>query len=152
MLIHLHTGSYVSSHVTMMLHVLEWLFACLKPALFLSYFGMLDFQSAGWLKESHVLRLGFFMALFQCIYSEAFHAPPFCIMVFCNYSDAGLVWRVLVGPIPHRGPYVITASLEDVEGYKIELKDVLFGDIWVCVEQNKIHLSVSKVSHSTVAF
>ena len=41
-------------------------------------------------------------------------------------------------------PYTVTAM--DPSNNQISIKDVLFGDVWVCSGQSNMHLTVSQVS------
>ena len=62
-------------------------------------------------------------------------------------SAAGRVWKVLLDPVSDTHPYTITAALVASPAHTVQLRDVLFGDVWLCVGQNKLHHSVAKVSH-----
>jgi len=60
-------------------------------------------------------------------------------------SAAGRVWKVMLDPVDDSRPYTITATLLAAPSHTIQLHDVLFGDVWLCVGQNKLHHSVAKV-------
>jgi len=60
-------------------------------------------------------------------------------------AAAGPVWKVLLDAVSDSRPYTITATLRDSPSHTIQLHDVLFGDVWLCVGQNKLHHSVAKV-------
>lgn len=68
---------------------------------------------------------------------------PVCV---CVCVAAGRVWKVSLDPVSDTGPYIITATLLASPSHTIHLRDVLFGDVWLCVGQNKLHHSVNKVS------
>ena len=67
-------------------------------------------------------------------------------------SAAGRVWKVLLDPVSDSRPYSITAKLSLSPTHIIRLRDVLFGDVWLCVGQNKLHHSVAKVRLLTASF
>ena len=52
------------------------------------------------------------------------------------------VWAVKLKAMPPGGPYVVRAS---VGSETIELKDVLFGDVWLCGGQSNMLFGVSQV-------
>jgi len=58
---------------------------------------------------------------------------------------AGRVWKVLLDPVSDSRPYTITATLLASPSHMVQLRDVLFGDVWLCVGQNKLHHSVARV-------
>jgi len=60
-------------------------------------------------------------------------------------SAVGRVWKVLLDAISDTHPYTITATLLASPAHTIQLRDVLFGDVWLCVGQNRLHHSVAKV-------
>ena len=66
----------------------------------------------------------------------------------CVGSAAGRVWKVLLDPVSDSRPYTITAQLLASPAHTIRLRDVLFGDVWLCVGQNRLHHSVAKVTVS----
>jgi len=64
---------------------------------------------------------------------------------------AGRVWKILLDPVTDTHAYTITATLlvsPASPAHTIQLRDVLFGDVWLCVGQNKLHHSVAKVSRA----
>jgi len=67
------------------------------------------------------------------------------------YSAAGRVWKVLLDPVSDSRPYSITAKLSLSPTYTIQIRDVLFGDVWLCVGQNKLNHSVAEVRLLIVA-
>ena len=69
------------------------------------------------------------------------------IWACCSHcSGAGHVWRVMLDAITDSGPYTITATLECQDNpLKVEIKNVLFGDVWVCAGQQNMQFSVDKV-------
>lgn len=46
-------------------------------------------------------------------------------------------------PVPHGGPYVISVTAAD--GSTISIKDVMFGDVWICSGQSNMQFTVSMV-------
>jgi len=60
-------------------------------------------------------------------------------------AAAGRVWKVLLDAVSDSRPYTITATLPASPSHTIQLHDVLFGDVWLCVGQNKLHHSVARV-------
>jgi len=68
-------------------------------------------------------------------------------MCVCE-AAAGRVWKVWLDPVFDADPYTITATLLASPAYTIKLRDVLFGDVWLCVGHNKLHHSLTKVSTS----
>ena len=57
------------------------------------------------------------------------------------------VWKVTVKPQAPGGPHTILASQDD--GSKIQLQNVLFGDVWICGGQSNMEFTVSMVSCRT---
>ncbi|XP_053385151.1 uncharacterized protein LOC128550329 [Mercenaria mercenaria] len=57
-----------------------------------------------------------------------------------------LLWAVQIGPVKAGGPYTIEATLGTS---KIVLKNVLFGDVWVCSGQSNMQFSMSQIFNST---
>ncbi|XP_060559464.1 sialate O-acetylesterase-like [Ruditapes philippinarum] len=57
-----------------------------------------------------------------------------------------LLWAVELGPIEAGGPHVIEAKLDS---NTISLKNVLFGDVWVCSGQSNMQFSMSQVFNSS---
>ena len=57
------------------------------------------------------------------------------------------VWQVVLQPMCAGGPHRITAY-SHVEGRlkMITLKDVLFGDVWICSGQSNMQFTVGMVS------
>jgi len=63
------------------------------------------------------------------------------------------VWTVNLPPQPAGGPHTITATQTDnnqPDGgvSTIELKNVLFGDVWLCAGQSNMAVTVPNVSQS----
>ncbi|XP_072024346.1 sialate O-acetylesterase-like isoform X3 [Amphiura filiformis] len=61
------------------------------------------------------------------------------------------VWKIMLDPQPASGPTSITISCNTTEGasQKIQLKDVLFGDVWVCSGQSNMQFPVKKAYNAT---
>ena len=60
-------------------------------------------------------------------------------------SEKGVgVWTVELDPLTG-GPYTITAYQE---GQTIAIKDVLFGDVWVCSGQSNMRFATGQVNMS----
>ncbi|KAG8434692.1 hypothetical protein GDO86_012884 [Hymenochirus boettgeri] len=60
------------------------------------------------------------------------------------------VWKILLDPMEHGGPYWILAQQyfqEDVT--KLELHDLLFGDVWLCGGQSNMEMTVSQIFNAT---
>jgi hypothetical protein len=49
---------------------------------------------------------------------------------------------IILGPVEAGGPHVIEAKLDS---NTISLKNVLFGDVWVCSGQSNMQFSMSQV-------
>ncbi len=64
------------------------------------------------------------------------------------------IWSVQLDPMTSQADgvnfenFTIKAMLEDG---LIRLKDVLFGDVWVCSGQSNMKFVVNRVSHSTLS-
>lgn len=56
-------------------------------------------------------------------------------------------WTVTLDPIPNGGPYTISAYAED--GANIAIRDVLFGDVWVCSGQSNMQFSTDQIFNAT---
>ena len=54
----------------------------------------------------------------------------------------GAVWAVKLKAMPPGGPYVVRTTFGSET---IELKDVLFGDVWLCGGQSNMQFGVSQV-------
>src|SRR5688572_7825640 len=65
----------------------------------------------------------------------------------------GMMWRVVLDEVSDSSPFTITATLEDdrVSPQKIQIKNVLFGDVWICAGQENMQFSVDKVSMEMAA-
>ena len=60
--------------------------------------------------------------------------------------DVG-VWRIVLNPQPAGGPNTIAIMCTTTEGASqtIQLKDILFGDVWVCSGQSNMQFPVKEV-------
>ena len=58
------------------------------------------------------------------------------------------IWSVTLRPHRYGGPYVIKAS-SYVNGKRVTatLRDVLFGDVWICSGQSNMEMAVRAVSN-----
>ena len=54
------------------------------------------------------------------------------------------MWSVMLPPQSAGGPYTITVSSEKYG--KIMMKDVMFGDVWVCSGQSNMVFTVEQVT------
>lgn len=63
--------------------------------------------------------------------------------LFTAKSDRHGVWRLNIPPFKAGGPHVIKISTEKEQ---ILIKDVLFGDVWLCSGQSNMEYSVSSFS------
>ena len=52
------------------------------------------------------------------------------------------VWSVLLAARPAGGPYTLTMK---ASGTSLTLKDVLFGDVWLCSGQSNMEFSIPGV-------
>ena len=61
------------------------------------------------------------------------------------------IWSIRLDPVPDEGPFLIhvTQPLANGTLYKIELHDVLFGDVWVCSGQSNMQLTVGMIYNGT---
>ncbi|ESN90664.1 hypothetical protein HELRODRAFT_108727 [Helobdella robusta] len=65
-------------------------------------------------------------------------------------AAAGNTWRVTLEPPTHKGPYLITASLiGQSEDQVIKLRDVMFGDVWVCTGHDRGLDRLNKIANFT---
>lgn len=55
------------------------------------------------------------------------------------------IWRTTLKPMEAGGPYILTAY-QSTTNTSIVLKDVLFGDIWLCSGQSNMAFTVGQVS------
>jgi len=71
---------------------------------------------------------------------------PFCIQPVVGPEGPG-IWKVTLDSRSAGGPHIITATsvVDDVKE-NITLKDVLFGDVWVCSGQSNMGFAVSQVT------
>jgi len=60
-------------------------------------------------------------------------------------TAAGRVWKVMLDAVTDSRAYTITAALVASPSQTIQLRDVLFGDVWLCVGQLRLRHSVAKV-------
>ncbi|XP_078607954.1 sialate O-acetylesterase-like [Branchiostoma floridae x Branchiostoma japonicum] len=75
----------------------------------------------------------------------------FSSMVHKGESGSG-VWRVTLDPMPPGGPHRIQ-GVHDTNGtlQRIFLKDVMFGDVWVCSGQSNMEFTVRQTLHAQQA-
>ncbi len=61
------------------------------------------------------------------------------------------IWSVRLNPVSDEGPFLIhvTQPLANGTLYKIELHDVLFGDVWLCSGQSNMQLTVGMIYNGT---
>ena len=62
--------------------------------------------------------------------------------IVTDSRSGGAAWVVKLKAMPPGGPYVVRAT---VGSETIELKDVLFGDVWLCGGQSNMQFGVSQV-------
>ena len=56
------------------------------------------------------------------------------------------VWKVTLKPQPPGGPHTILASQDNMGTVnKLQLTNVLFGDVWICSGQSNMEFTVSMV-------
>ncbi|KAK6169981.1 hypothetical protein SNE40_018484 [Patella caerulea] len=65
------------------------------------------------------------------------------------FLDRG-VWRIMLPAVFQGGPYVLTAEL--VDGSSITIKDILFGDVWVCSGQSNMEFTLTHEFNASVEF
>ncbi|KAK7160077.1 hypothetical protein R3I93_007894 [Phoxinus phoxinus] len=58
------------------------------------------------------------------------------------------IWRTTLDPVEAGGPYMLTAS-QNTTNSSITLKDVLFGDIWLCGGQSNMAFTVSQLINAS---
>lgn len=51
------------------------------------------------------------------------------------------VWSIQLDPVSDTQPYNMTVYLEGREHTRIELTDILFGDVWICAGSMDITVS-----------
>jgi sialate O-acetylesterase len=61
------------------------------------------------------------------------------------------IWSIRLNPVFDEGPFLIhvTQPLANGTLYKIELRDVLFGDVWLCSGQSNMQLTVGMIYNGT---
>lgn len=60
----------------------------------------------------------------------------------------GTTWKVILDEMSDPGPFTISAVPEGGDTStlrKIQIKNVLFGDVWICAGQENMQFSVDKV-------
>ena len=67
--------------------------------------------------------------------------------MFCSVDEYWnqAIWSVMLDPVSYAGPntsYTITASILDET---IKIRDVLFGDVWICSGQSNMGYTVYMV-------
>lgn len=62
--------------------------------------------------------------------------------VYESLSQSDGKWEITMEPMAAGGPYTIEVKVEE---QTIEIKDVLFGDIWLCSGQSNMELPVARV-------
>lgn len=62
-------------------------------------------------------------------------------------ADQNGNWAILLPPQPAGGPYEITLSASN----RITLKNILFGDVWICSGQSNMELPMERVSDKYAA-
>jgi len=62
--------------------------------------------------------------------------------ICADIQMGGAMWGMKLKATPPGGPYVVRAT---VAGQSIEMKDVLFGDIWLCGGQSNMQFGVGQV-------
>ncbi|XP_074657714.1 sialate O-acetylesterase-like [Tubulanus polymorphus] len=70
---------------------------------------------------------------------------------YSTYSHPGpidgvFVWKVKLEATVNPGPYVITATSN---GETISLRDVLFGDVWICSGQSNMAFTLSMLKNAS---
>ena len=67
---------------------------------------------------------------------------------FCaDLQTGGAVWSMKLKATPPGGPYAVRAT---VAGQSIEIKDVLFGDVWLCGGQSNMQFGIGEVWHEKI--
>ena len=64
-------------------------------------------------------------------------------MLFCCVADG--VWKFALSPVESGGPFTVRVSVVGDAAHSLELKDVLFGDVWLCAGQNSMQQSLDQV-------
>ncbi|KAL8570528.1 hypothetical protein ACOMHN_008885 [Nucella lapillus] len=57
------------------------------------------------------------------------------------------VWTVTLDPMPAGGPYAIDAYADD--GARVSIRDVLFGDVWLCSGQSNMQFSTDQIFNAS---
>ncbi|KAK2182435.1 hypothetical protein NP493_354g03053 [Ridgeia piscesae] len=63
-----------------------------------------------------------------------------------DIQSGGGVWVVKLTATPPGGPYVVKAT---VETQSIEMKDVLFGDVWLCGGQSNMQFGLEYIFNAS---
>ena len=81
------------------------------------------------------------------------HSSIYSFIHFFTYrTAAGQTWSVVLDPMPptNRHSYEIIATIEDKAGVpepknQIRIRDVLFGDVWLCAGDENLEFPAMKV-------
>uniref|UniRef100_A0A7N6ADK2 Sialate O-acetylesterase domain-containing protein n=1 Tax=Anabas testudineus TaxID=64144 RepID=A0A7N6ADK2_ANATE len=57
------------------------------------------------------------------------------------------IWRVSLDPVDAGGPYNVTAA--SVQSSAVTLKDILFGDVWLCGGQSNMYFKTSQIFNAS---
>lgn len=63
-------------------------------------------------------------------------------------SNETWMWQVTLDPVEAGGPYNVTATLTN-STKTVTLKDVLFGDVWLCSGQSNMYFTVSEIFNAS---
>uniref|UniRef100_A0AAV2IZY9 Sialate O-acetylesterase domain-containing protein n=1 Tax=Knipowitschia caucasica TaxID=637954 RepID=A0AAV2IZY9_KNICA len=69
--------------------------------------------------------------------------------ILVSVSNETRMWRVILGPVESGGPYNITAALTNHTNSFVTLRDVLFGDVWLCSGQSNMYFEVSQIFNAS---
>ena len=80
-----------------------------------------------------LLALGWFETVLQ----------TWVLVMLSALNDGRAVWSVMLEARPAGGPYDINVT---ASGVLLTLKDVLFGDVWLCSGQSNMEFSIPRVN------
>ncbi|KAM9113808.1 sialate O-acetylesterase isoform 2-T2 [Pangshura tecta] len=64
-----------------------------------------------------------------------------------EYSET---WKVVLAPMEHGGPYSVIAEQHSREEPKnLTLRDIYFGDVWLCSGQSNMEMTVSQIINAS---
>ena len=66
-----------------------------------------------------------------------------------SFADSGNIWKFVLDEISDSGPFTIIATLEVESPHVLAMKNVLFGDVWICAGQFDMQFTLNDVRFIT---